>query len=51
VSVEKLRTLEELLMWCRAHGADLVDVVVQDEFTHDVLVRQRDGSFLCFDST
>jgi hypothetical protein len=51
VSYGKLATLEELLMWCRAHRADLVDVIVQDEFTHDVLVRQADGSFLCFDTT
>ena len=51
MNVEKLRTLEELLMWCRAHRAELVDVIVQDEFTHDVLVREASGSYLCFDST
>ena len=51
MSVEKLRTLEELLVWCRAHKADLVDVVVQDELTHDVIVRKADGRYLVFDST
>jgi hypothetical protein len=51
VSYERLATLEELLMWCRAHRADLVDVVVQDEYTHDALVRRADGSYLCFDTT
>ena len=51
MSIDKLRTLEELLVWCRAHRADVVDVVVQDEFTHDVLVREAAGSYLCFDST
>ena len=51
MSADRLRTLEELLLWCRAHGAELVDVIVQDEFTHDVLVREAAGSYLCFDST
>ena len=51
MSIERLRTLEELLVWCRAHRAELVDVVVQDEYTHDVLVRKADGHYLVFDST
>ena len=51
MSVDKLRTLEELLVWCRAHRADLVDVIVQDEFTHDVIVREADDTYLCFDTT
>jgi hypothetical protein len=51
VSVERLQTLEQLLMWCRAHGAELVDVIVQDEFTHDVLVKKADGAYLVFDTT
>lgn len=38
-------------MWCRAHGAELVEVIVQDEYTHDVVVRQRLGAYLCFDTT
>ncbi|HTL38110.1 MAG TPA: hypothetical protein VL326_33500 [Kofleriaceae bacterium] len=48
---DQLATLEEVLMWCRAHGADVVDVIVQDEFTHDVLVRDEHASYLCFDTT
>lgn len=51
MSVDRLRTLEELLVWCRAQGAELVDVIVQDEFTHDVIVRERADSYLCFDTT
>jgi hypothetical protein len=51
MNLDKLRTLEELLVWCRAVGADLVDVIVQDEFTHDVIVRQANGAYLCFDTT
>jgi hypothetical protein len=51
MSVDGLATLEELLGWCRATGAELVDVIVQDEYTHDVLVRERAGSYLVFDTT
>jgi hypothetical protein len=29
-------TLEEVLRW----SSDLVDVIVQDEFTHDVILRE-----------
>jgi hypothetical protein len=47
----QLATLEELLAWCGVHGAELVTVVVQDEFTHDVVVRQASGSYLVFDTT
>jgi hypothetical protein len=47
----KLATVEELLMWCRAHGAEVVDVIVQDEYTHDLVVQQRSGTYLCFDTT
>jgi hypothetical protein len=32
------RTLEEVVRWSAASGAALVDVVTQDEFTHDVVV-------------
>ena len=48
---DRLRTLEELLMWCRAVRAELVEVIVQDEFTHDVIVREAAGTYLVFDST
>ena len=51
MSVDKLQTLEQLLMWCRAHRAELVDVIVQDEFTHDVIVRKIDGAYIVFDTT
>lgn len=49
--IDKLATLEDLLAWCRTHGAELVDVIVQDEYTHDAIVRERSGSYLCFDTT
>jgi hypothetical protein len=47
-----LRTLEEVLAWAFAQHppAELLDVVVQDEFTHDVVVKAREG-YLVFDTT
>jgi hypothetical protein len=50
--LDRLKTLEDVLVWCRATRANVVDVVVQDEFTHDVIVRLQDpGGFLVFDTT
>jgi len=43
---ERFGTLEALLRWCH----DLVEIVVQDEFTHDVVMR-REGAYLVFDTT
>jgi hypothetical protein len=40
-------TLAEVLM----RVGDIVDVVVQDEYTHDVIVRGPAPAFLCFDTT
>ncbi|HEY5951059.1 MAG TPA: hypothetical protein VIV40_36460 [Kofleriaceae bacterium] len=51
MTLDKLATLEQLLVWCRAHDAEIVDVIVQDEYTHDVVVRRGDDSYLCFDTT
>ena len=42
----KLDTLEDVLRW----GAHVVEVVVQDEYTHDVIA-QHAGGFLVFDTT
>jgi len=46
-------TLEDVLAWARAQRpeAEIVDVIVQDEFTHDVIVRAAPPAFLCFDTT
>ncbi|HKR66501.1 MAG TPA: hypothetical protein VJZ00_22430 [Thermoanaerobaculia bacterium] len=48
-----LPTLEHAFRWALQQEPRLqpVDVVTQDEFTHDVLFRADDGSFLVFDST
>jgi hypothetical protein len=48
-SVTRLATLEDVLRW----GGDVLEVVVQDEYTHDVVVRAPGGGdgFLVFDTT
>jgi hypothetical protein len=51
VAVERLATLEEVLAWCHGHTGDVVEVVVQDELTHDVIVRAAAPAFLVFDTT
>jgi len=49
----RLGTLEELLRFGFAqHPAwQLVDVIVQDEYTHDVIVQGPAPAFLVFDTT
>lgn len=47
----QLETLEDVLAWALAHACEVVDVIVQDEFTHDVIVRAHAPAYLCFDST
>jgi len=42
----RMQTLEDVLRWT----SDVVDIVVQDEYTHDVIVRAREG-FVVFDTT
>jgi hypothetical protein len=44
------RTMEQVVRWCATVGRDVVDIVVQDEFTHDVVVVVP-GLFLVYDST
>lgn len=48
-----LRTLEALLTFLRAQDPprSITDVVTQDEYTHDVVVRWSDAVFLVFDTT
>ncbi len=49
--VPRLSSLEDVLAWVRATAAALEDVIVQDEFTHDVIVRGPAPAYLCFDTT
>ncbi|HEX2685364.1 MAG TPA: hypothetical protein VHN14_02035 [Kofleriaceae bacterium] len=49
----RLATLEDLLRvgFAQRPPWELVDLVVQDEFTHDVIVRGPAAVFLVFDTT
>jgi hypothetical protein len=44
---ERFRTLEDVVRW----RYELIDVIVQDEYTHDVIVRGPAPAYLCFDTT
>lgn len=44
---ERHQTLEHVIR----DGYDIVDVIVQDEFTHDVVARSRHGDWLVYDAT
>ncbi|HUM09928.1 MAG TPA: hypothetical protein VLT82_03160 [Myxococcaceae bacterium] len=50
--VAPLRSLEQVVRWAfsRTPPSDVADVVVQDEFTHDVVIPWR-GVHLVFDTT
>lgn len=45
--VDKLETLEDVVRW----NGEIVDVIVQDEYTHDVIVRGPERAFVVFDTT
>ncbi len=47
------RTLQDVVRWAFAQTPprDVVDVVVQDELTHDVVLAWHDGLYLVFDTT
>ena len=48
-----LPTLDHVFRWALAQEPRVLpaDVVIQDEYTHDVLFRAPDGSVLVFDAT
>ncbi|MEP6864444.1 MAG: hypothetical protein ABJE66_27730 [Deltaproteobacteria bacterium] len=52
VPVNALRSLEDVLAWAFAQRppAELLEVIVQDELTHDVIVRHG-AEYLVFDTT
>jgi len=49
----RLGTLEDVLRFAFAQRPswELVDVIVQDEYTHDVIVQGPAPAFLVFDTT
>jgi len=45
-------TLSEVVRWSARRGATLLDVIVQDEYTHDVVLELAGGArFLVYDTT
>jgi hypothetical protein len=51
--VAPLKTLHEVLKWgfARSPRLEVIDVVIQDEYSHDFVTRVREGVYLCFDTT
>jgi hypothetical protein len=52
-ALKPMRMLEELVRWGFAQSPPLniQDVIVQDEYSHDVVMRWRSGRYLVFDTT
>lgn len=52
-SVGSHKTLEDVVRWGLLHTPPLLiaDVVIQDEYTHDVVMPYRSGVFLVYDTT
>jgi hypothetical protein len=48
-----LESLQDVLRWGFACSPqrEIVEIVVQDEFCHDVVMSGPDGLYLCFDTT
>ena len=53
LEVQELATLDGVIRWAltRTPCAEFREVIVQDEFTHDVVVRVSESVFLVFDTT
>jgi len=49
----QLQSLDEAMRWALNHNPKIApeDVVVQDEYTHDVLFRSADNEYLVFDTS
>jgi hypothetical protein len=48
---DRLKTLEEVTAWMHARDFSLVEIVTQDEYTHDVVVAAGPARWLVFDTT
>ena len=53
LAVQRLATLQEVVRWGFAHrpSLEILEVVVQDEYSHDVVMTGGDGLYLVFDTT
>lgn len=50
-AASRLGTLEDVLAYGLARQWDVVEVVVQDEYTHDVIIATPHAIVLVFDTT
>ena len=52
-AVATLPTLQEVIQWGLSlpEESTILDVVVQDEYTHDVVMKWRDSYHVVFDAT
>jgi hypothetical protein len=52
-AVQPLQTLSDVLSWARASSPDRTPraIVTQDEYTHDVVLRFDERTYLAFDTT
>ena len=53
VEARQLQSLDEAMRWALNQDPKIApeDVVVQDEYTHDVLFRTAGGEYLVFDTS
>ena len=54
--IPEQQNLKDLMAWALANPGEFIpqvvtDVVIQDEFTHDVIVPWREGLVLVYDTT
>lgn len=51
--IARLATLADVLRWGRnaTPPCEIAAVIVQDEYTHDIVVSRGDGRYLVFDTT
>jgi hypothetical protein len=52
-ALSALRTLDDVLTWARAQAPpwSVVEIVTQDEYTHDVVAGNGGDTYLVFDTT
>jgi hypothetical protein len=53
IELHQIATLKEVLSWSLSQDprAEFVDVVIQDEYHHDVIVRVKDDVFAVFETS
>jgi len=52
-AIQALRTLADVLAWApkQTPPRSVVEIVTQDEYTHDVVLEATDQPYLAFDTT